>query len=141
MGIVFVRLRTWAKLPVASCTVVRTLSFKSRRNQFRVTARLYIFHCEVFPLKDHFPKDRGANCIGIGVVCTSPGSGGVVKGVTGSGGGTFGLVAMAILSLPERVGRTKNSHAHSPPNISGKSQLATVAAAAMLANTAQKKTK
>lgn len=33
--------------------------------------------------------------MGIGVVCTSPGSGGVDKGVTGSGGGTLGLVAMA----------------------------------------------
>lgn len=134
MGIVFVRLRTWAKFPVASCTVVRTLSFESRRNQFRVTTRLYIFHCEVSPLKDHFPKDCGAKCIGIGVVCTSPGSGGVVKGVTGSGGGTFGLVAMAIPSLP-------SVPFHSPPNISGKSQLATAAAAPMLVNTAQKKTK
>ena len=36
--------------------------------------------------------------MGIGVVCTSPGSGGVDRGSTGSGGGTFGLVAMGILS-------------------------------------------
>lgn len=34
--------------------------------------------------------------MGMGVVWTSPGSGGVDKGSTGSGGGTFGLVAMAI---------------------------------------------
>lgn len=30
----------------------------------------------------------------MGVGCTSPGSGGVDKGWTGSGGGTFGFVAM-----------------------------------------------
>ena len=34
---------------------------------------------------------------GIGVVCTSPGSGGVESGTTGSGGGTFGLVAIDTL--------------------------------------------
>jgi len=31
--------------------------------------------------------------IGMGVVCTSPGSGGVSRGGSGSGGGVFGLVA------------------------------------------------
>lgn len=36
--------------------------------------------------------------IGIGVVCTSPGSGGVDKGTTGSGTGTFGSVAIMVLS-------------------------------------------
>ena len=37
-----------------------------------------------------------AHAIGIGVVCTSPGSGGEEIGGKGSGGGTFGLVAMLI---------------------------------------------
>jgi hypothetical protein len=32
--------------------------------------------------------------MGMGVVCTSPGSGGVFSGCTGSGGGTSGLVAI-----------------------------------------------
>lgn len=37
--------------------------------------------------------------MGMGVVCTSPGSGGVERGSTGSGGGTLGLVAMASFQL------------------------------------------
>jgi len=37
--------------------------------------------------------------IGMGVVWTSPGSGGVDKGSTGSGGGTLGLVAMDCFQL------------------------------------------
>jgi hypothetical protein len=37
--------------------------------------------------------------MGIGVVCTSPGSGGEEIGGKGSGGGTFGLVAMAIFQV------------------------------------------
>lgn len=37
--------------------------------------------------------------IGMGVVWTSPGSGGVDSGVTGSGGGTLGLVAMALFQV------------------------------------------
>lgn len=39
--------------------------------------------------------------IGMGVVCTSPGSGGVDSGSTGSGGGTLGLVA---IGFPSRFG-------------------------------------
>jgi len=37
--------------------------------------------------------------MGMGVVWTSPGSGGVDSGVTGSGGGTLGLVAMAFFQV------------------------------------------
>ena len=37
--------------------------------------------------------------MGMGVVCTSPGSGGVDRGVTGSGGGTLGLVDMRCPSV------------------------------------------
>lgn len=47
----------------------------------------------------------------MGVVCISPGSGGVDSGCTGSGGGTLGLVAMGFPSLElwvwvEHAGRT-----------------------------------
>ena len=41
-------------------------------------------------------------CMGMGVVCTSPGSGGVDSGSRGSGGGTAGLVAMSIPSKYQR---------------------------------------
>ena len=37
--------------------------------------------------------------MGMGVVCTSPGSGGVCWGGKGSGGGWLGLVAMGVLSV------------------------------------------
>ena len=37
--------------------------------------------------------------MGMGVDCTSPGSGGVDNGTMDSGGGTFGLVAMARFSF------------------------------------------
>ena len=34
--------------------------------------------------------------MGIGVGCTSPGAGGVESGTTGSGGGTWGFVAIKL---------------------------------------------
>jgi len=40
--------------------------------------------------------ERSCHTMGMGVVWTSPGSGGVDKGSTGCGGGTFGLVAIGI---------------------------------------------
>ena len=42
----------------------------------------------------HQTQPASTSYIGIGVGWTSPGSGGVDSGVTGSGGGTLGLVAM-----------------------------------------------